>query len=96
MGDHDDSGTSPDVNPAMEQVVQRLGEINEHLTQMAEAVENRDMIGQAKGILMERYRISSNEAFALLVSASNGSNTKLGRVASTLVTSGQLPDAGHR
>jgi hypothetical protein len=38
--------------------------------QMDTAVDSRDLIGQAKGILIERYKISSLEAFRLLVVAS--------------------------
>jgi GAF domain-containing protein len=57
------------------------------------AVSSRDLIGQAKGILMERFRITDHQAFLLLVRASQTSNAKLTSVAEELVRSGVLPDA---
>ena len=40
------------------------------IEQLERAVDSRDVIGQAKGILMERYKITADQAFRLLVSAS--------------------------
>ena len=57
---------------------------------MEAAVSRRDIIGQAKGILIERYKISGPEAFRLLVLASQSTNIKLYDVADYLVTSGEL------
>jgi GAF domain-containing protein len=54
------------------------------------AVTSRDLIGQAKGILMERYKIGSHEAFRLLVVASQTTNIKLVDVADHLTRTGQL------
>jgi AmiR/NasT family two-component response regulator len=50
----------------------------------------RDLIGQAKGILMERYKIDAQRAFSLLVRVSQHSNRKLRDVAIELATTGQL------
>ena len=58
--------------------------------QMQTAVDSRDLIGQAKGILIERYKISGHEAFRLLVVASQTTNIKLYDVAEYLVTTGAL------
>ena len=52
------------------------------------------MIGQAKGILMERFGISSDEAFRMLVRWSQNSKVKLRAVAAQLVWSGELPMGG--
>lgn len=52
---------------------------------------HRDVIGQAKGILMERHRITADQAFALLASTSQHTNRKLHEVAVDLTTSGELP-----
>ena len=41
------------------------------------ALETRDIIGQAKGILMERFQIDADAAFDLLREASNRSNRKV-------------------
>jgi hypothetical protein len=54
----------------------------------------RQLIGQAQGVLMERHKITSDEAFALLVQASQHTNTKLRDVAGHLVQSGLVPH-GH-
>ena len=48
------------------------------------------MIGQAKGILMERYRISGDAAFATLARASQAVNVKLAEVAQHLTETGEL------
>jgi GAF domain-containing protein len=57
---------------------------------MQTAVNSRDLIGQAKGILIERYKISGQEAFRLLVVASQTTNIKLYDVAEYLVRTGAL------
>jgi GAF domain-containing protein len=58
--------------------------------QMRAAVVNRDLIGQAKGILMERHRITADAAFALLAAASQHNNVKLTEVAAHLAETGEL------
>ena len=55
------------------------------------SLDARDLIGQAKGILMERYTIDSLKAFALLVRASQHSNRKLRDIAAELALTGELP-----
>jgi GAF domain-containing protein len=60
----------------------------EHL---AEAVLTRDLIGQAKGILMERHKLTADQAFAVLVRASQQANLKLRALAEQLTRTGQLP-----
>lgn len=59
--------------------------------QLYEAVASRDLIGQAKGILMERHKISEHEAFLLLTKVSSRENMKLRAVAEEFVRSGALP-----
>ena len=49
------------------------------------ALESRTVIGQAVGILMERYEMSADRAFAFLVRASSHANIKLRAVAQELV-----------
>lgn len=55
------------------------------------ALGSRDIIGQAKGILMERHRLTADEAFALLIAASQRTNRKLRDVAEELALTGELP-----
>jgi len=55
-------------------------------SQLQEALQSRDVIGQAKGVLMERRGLSSDEAFDVLRRTSQDLNVKLRDVAQTLVT----------
>ncbi|MFC5061923.1 GAF and ANTAR domain-containing protein [Actinomycetospora atypica] len=45
------------------------------------AVESRDLIGQAKGILMERFDVTADQAFEMLINSSQETNVKLVDVA---------------
>jgi transcriptional regulator with GAF, ATPase, and Fis domain len=60
-------------------------------TQLHGAMDSRDVIGQAKGILMERYKITADQAFVLLARVSSDTNVKLVRAAEVLADSGELP-----
>lgn len=51
---------------------------------MKTAIENRDVIGQAKGLLMARRNVTGDEAFELLRGASQRLNIKLVEVAEQL------------
>lgn len=62
---------------------------------MSRSVATRQFIGQAQGILMERHRLTPDQAFALLVRVSQHRNTKLRAVAEHLILSGELEDPGH-
>ena len=53
--------------------------------QLNQALVSRKVIGQALGILMERYRIDADRAFQFLVRASSSSNVKLRDVAEEIV-----------
>ncbi len=55
------------------------------------AVVSRTVIGQACGILMERFDIDANRAFQVLQRVSSHTNTKLHQVASQLVETRRLP-----
>jgi transcriptional regulator with GAF, ATPase, and Fis domain len=59
-----------------------------------QAMEARDLIGQAKGILMERHKVTDDQAFRLLVRASQNTNRKLVEIARYLVDTGELADRG--
>ena len=59
--------------------------------QLYEAVTSRDLIGQAKGILMERHKIDEHDAFLLLTKVSSNTNKKLREVAEEFVRTGALP-----
>ena len=55
--------------------------------QLTDALRSRDLIGQAKGILLARGAADDAAAFAMLVNASQQANTKLHAVARRLVDS---------
>jgi GAF domain-containing protein len=55
------------------------------------ALESRDIIGQAKGILMERFRLNADQAFQLLVAVSQHQHRKLRDVADDLASTGDMP-----
>jgi GAF domain-containing protein len=54
--------------------------------QLQTAVDTRDLIGQAKGILMERYGIDGDRAFAFMTRLSMDRNQKLRDIAQHIVT----------
>jgi hypothetical protein len=54
------------------------------------ALDSRDVIGQAKGILMARHGVDAGEAFDLLRQASQRQHAKLRVVAERLATTGRL------
>ena len=61
--------------------------------QMNAALANRDVIGQAKGILMERHGVTADAAFGVLSRVSQAENRKLAEVARRFAETGELPGA---
>src|SRR5215210_613583 len=59
--------------------------------QLAKAVVSRDLIGQAKGILMERYNVSGERAFLVLTRISQNTQRKLHDIAAELVHERTVP-----
>jgi GAF domain-containing protein len=55
------------------------------------ALASREVIGQAEGILIERERITADQAFGVLRRASQHLNIKLREVAQHLVDTGEVP-----
>ena len=64
----------------------------QQLEHVRSALVNRDVIGQAKGILMERFKMTGDQAFLALVAASQQTNRKLHVVAAELALTGVLSD----
>ena len=62
----------------------------EKVRHLAIAVSRRDLVGQTKGILMERFTITADQAFAVLVRASQDNNLKLYDLAEVLCRTGHL------
>ncbi len=61
---------------------------------LQEALVTREVIGQAQGILMERERITPDQAFDVLRRATQHLNIKLRVVAQALVDTGERPQTG--
>lgn len=86
------STSSDEIDPAAESTAElfaahaaiALGHAHERETLNA-ALHSRKLIGQAIGILMERYAMNEDRAFGFLVRASSHANTKLRDIAQEIV-----------
>ncbi len=58
---------------------------------LRQAIDARKLIGQAEGILMERFDLDADQAFAVLRRYSQDNNIKLSEVAQRLIESRTLP-----
>jgi hypothetical protein len=65
----------------------------EQSQQLHHALDTRDVIGMAKGILIERFKVTPDGAFQMLVHASQQHNMKLNQVADLVVRTGESPNA---
>ena len=64
---------------------ERLQALAAENEQLRRAVETRDVIGQAKGMLMERFDVDAGAAFELLVKLSQDTNARVEQIALKLV-----------
>lgn len=64
---------------------------SQHAENLEIAMVNRTAIGRAEGILMERFDISPDHAFAVLRRVSQHRNVKLNRIAEELVRTRETP-----
>jgi transcriptional regulator with GAF, ATPase, and Fis domain len=58
--------------------------------QFESALASRDVIGQAKGMIMERFSVGAVQAFGLLVKLSQDSNTPVATISAQLVERGPI------
>ena len=79
MGKMKPSGSILAAHAAAAILASRQGE------QLKSAVSTRDRIGQAKGIIMERYNVDEIQAFEMLRRLSQDSNTRLADVAQRVI-----------
>src|SRR4029453_14639607 len=61
---------------------------------LQKAMEFRSVIEQAKGVLMERHKLTADQAFRLLAEASMHTNRRVRDLAVNLVLTGELPPGG--
>jgi AmiR/NasT family two-component response regulator len=59
--------------------------------QFQSALASRDIIGQAKGMIMERFDVDAVRAFELLAKLSQNSNVRLAVIAEEIVSRGREP-----
>ena len=69
-------------------VALRCAQTEQHLRA---AMATRNLIGQAQGILMERFKLTAEQAFTVLSRVSQQSNVKLRDVAQRLIDTGETP-----
>jgi GAF domain-containing protein len=63
----------------------------ERAEHLAAALDSRAVIDQAKGILMERFKLTPDQAFQALTRVSMKTNTKVRDIAERFVRTGELP-----
>jgi GAF domain-containing protein len=68
----------------------------EHEQHLRLAVTSRDVIGQAKGILMERHKLTAVQAFGVLARVSQELNRRLVDIAAELTDTGAVPGIRRR
>ena len=78
----------PSDNPSK---VTQVMQLSAQASQLEVALGSRDIIGQAKGILMAQNHITSEQAFGILRSKSQVLNKKLRDIAEFVAMTGELP-----
>jgi GAF domain-containing protein len=68
----------------------------EHEEHLRAGMTNRDVIGQAKGILMERHKLTADQAFGVLSRVSQETNRKLVDIAREVTDTGVIPGSSSR
>ena len=71
--------------------------LTKKVAELEQGLATRDVIGQAKGIMMERFKIEADAAFEWLRVASQHANRRVRDLADDLVRTGVWPhDRGAR
>ncbi|MBA8822908.1 GAF domain-containing protein [Saccharopolyspora lacisalsi] len=60
--------------------------------QLHEAIETRQGIGEAMGIIMNHYKLAQDQAFEVLKRVSQHRNVKLRDVTSEIIKTGEIPE----
>lgn len=68
-----------------ETALERTAGLEDEITGLRRALETRNVIGQAQGVLIERYRMDADEAFRALVRLSQHTHVRLHEVARRLI-----------
>jgi hypothetical protein len=78
-----------------EQASVASAKVNRELATLHQAIDNRTVIGQATGVLMERHGLSAERSFAVIVHLSNEMNVKVRVVADQIVGTTGLHGAAN-
>lgn len=84
----DDSTEQIGLLLASHAAVAMVGAESQH--NLLAAVQHREVIGRATGILMERHKMTGDQAFALLIRTSSVTNRKVRDIAEELTMTGEL------
>ena len=77
------------TDPRIVEPLAKVAELEIEVGHLHKALASRDLIGQAKGILMERFKITADEAFHLLVQASQRENVRVADLGARLAETGE-------
>jgi anti-anti-sigma factor len=75
------------------QMARELDEARTKIENLQVALQTNRRIGQALGIIMERLKVTEDDAFAVLRSASQHQHCKLRELAEHVVRTGEIPSA---
>ena len=89
-------GTPLEAEVAIRRLIELTNALARRSAQLQEALDSRVVIEQAKGVLVERYGIPTDEAFGLLRAAARCNRMKLHTLAEEVVSSRTTPAAFER
>jgi len=85
--------TEGDLMPAIRMAVSRFKELQllaEDVGNLQQALETRKLVEQAKGILMERLKLSEADAFRRIQQQSQNENKPMGEIAKAIITADKI------
>jgi AmiR/NasT family two-component response regulator len=80
-----------DAHALIEGLRAEITQLRRERDQLQTALDSRVVIEQAKGVLVERFRLSPDQAFEVLRSAARSSRTRLHALAADVVASRTTP-----
>jgi hypothetical protein len=84
-------GTPAEAHVAIERLVELTTVLAERSAQLQQALDSRIVIEQAKGVLMERYGLDADAAFAILRRAARANRIRLRDLAQRVVSEPHTP-----
>lgn len=82
-----------DLAPALQMAVRRFRHIRsqeKEIEELKETIETRKLIERAKGILMDRQRMTEEEAFKRIHFQARNQNKKMKEIAQSIITAAEL------